>query len=251
MVVRIGLLSDVHFGTDTEFQKGTYAPSLLKGFVEHMEEFNPQLIVELGDRINNISAEQDRIQLTRFRSALMDLTCGFEYVLGNHDIAYLTKVENEELVDKQMLSVRHKAGGGFSLIYLDSEDPDLPYLNFELLEGTERTVFVFSHRPLLSVELRQNRLFNPEVAQHCPWGKEFLQQLVDGGWFPICIHGHLHWNYCLVDDPVIQVCIPSLVDSWETGKPSGSFGELVVDDIHVHLDIKGLLPAHYCFRLKG
>lgn len=251
MVIRIGLLSDVHYGIDTEYQKGTYAPSLLKGFVECMEEFNPQIIVELGDRINNISAEEDRIQLKTFRNALMALVCNFEYVIGNHDIAYLTKAENVQLVDQPMNSLRQKVHEGFSFFFLDSEESQSPQLDFSLMVGTKRTVFVFSHRPLLSVTLEKNRLFTPGVAQHCLWGEEFLQQLIEKGFYPICIHGHLHWNFCLVNDWVIQVCIPSLVDSWEVGKPAGSFGELIVDDANVYLDIKGLLPAHYCFQLKG
>ncbi len=48
MLVRIGLLSDVHYGSDTEFQKGSRAAHLLRDFCVRMGEFKPQFIVDLG-----------------------------------------------------------------------------------------------------------------------------------------------------------------------------------------------------------
>lgn len=256
MLVRIGLLSDVHYGSDTEFQKGSRAAHLLRDFCVRMGEFKPQFIVDLGgDRINNRDSEHDKKLLIKFRDGLAQLTPGveFEYILGNHDIAHLTAEENTRLFDQHLSGLRYRAENGFVFLFVNSEQPIPPHLDFNVLKGGKRKgVFVFSHRPLLAVDVRDNRLFSPEVPpQHCLWGPKFVKQLAEkGGYYPICIHGHLHWNYCLVNTEVIQVCIPSLVDTWEVGRPSESFGEIIVDT-HLNLNIRGLLPAHYCFELRG
>lgn len=250
MVLRIGLLSDVHYGIDTEYQKGRYAPALLKEFVRAMDEFQPHLIVELGDRMNNMSCGDDGNHLLRVAASLRSVRCRVQYVLGNHDLVHLGKEEITELVGQTMRDLEVTVHHGFPMLFVNSEGPR-PSLNLDLMAGSEKTAFVFSHRPLLPVPLENHRLFPKGSVQHCPWGEGLIQELTAAGWSPICIHGHLHWNYCFVQGSVIQVCIPSPVDIWEVGKPAGSFGKLVIQDGAVHLDIAGHLPAHYTFQIKG
>jgi Icc protein len=249
VVLRIGLLTDIHYGADTEYQKGRYAPALLREFVGAMEEFQPHLVVELGDRMNNLSPEDDGHHLLQLTAVLQDLPCSVQYVLGNHDLVYLGKERSAELLGQAMNDLQIAVYHGFPMLFVNSEGPK-PHLHLDLMAGTERTAFVFSHRPLLPVSLENNRLFPKGTVQHCPWGEGLIQELRETGWNPICIHGHLHWNYCLVQDSIIQVCIPSLVDIWEVEEPAGSFGKLVIQNGAVHLDIAGRLPAHYTFQVK-
>ena len=250
MVLRIGLLSDVHYGADTEYQKGCYAPTLLEEFVCAMKEFQPHLVVELGDRINNISYKEDKDHLLKLDTALQGLPCSVQYILGNHDLVNLGKTESAELLGQHMNDLQIAAHRGFPMLFLNSEGPR-PALDFDLEVGTEKNIFVFSHRPLLPVPLEHNRLFPQGSVQHCLWGEGFIQELTADGWNPICIHGHLHWNSCMVQGSVTHVCVPSLVDTWEAGDPAGSFGKLVIQGGVVHLDIAGRLPTHYTFEIKG
>ncbi len=58
--MKIGLVADIHYGPDADTQLGTQAPRMLESFREAMEAFRPDMIVDLGDRVNRVTREEDR-----------------------------------------------------------------------------------------------------------------------------------------------------------------------------------------------
>ena len=69
MPLRIGLVTDIHHGADVDVRVGRTAPELLARFTGRMrEEFHPDLIVDMGDRINDTDA--DKTWLTDVRHML-------------------------------------------------------------------------------------------------------------------------------------------------------------------------------------
>jgi Icc protein len=259
MELRIGILSDVHYGSDSAYQKGSKAPELLSGFLAAMDVFQPHLVVDLGDRINNIDAQRDLVHLGALVKTLGALPCALRYVLGNHDLVHLSARATEEFLGQQLMGFRIEQWQGFPLLFVNSEAQpqrsDYERLFKELgfdHDGKDRAcpLIVFSHRPLLEVPLTDHKLFEAGRREHFPWGQELLSGLIDQGFSPICLNGHLHWNHLLAAGQVTQITLPSLVDRWQAGVPAGSFSTLRIRSGGIHLEVRGKLPANYDLNIE-
>lgn len=259
--LRIGILSDVHLGPDTKYQAGTKAPELISNFVNSMKAFRPHLVVDLGDRVNNAGRDSDSHNLQTLISSLREIGCSLRYVLGNHDLVHLGVRQNEKLIGQRLTGVKAEVYEGVGLLFVNSEEPKESIFDGELLrqglasegrvDARGRPVIIFSHRPLLPVPLAGHVLFAPSSMQHCSWGEHLMDALTGKGWQPLCINGHLHWNHVLMHRPIIQVSIPSLVETWESGEPAGSFAELTLGSELCQINVRGRLPAHYIFHVRS
>ena len=71
MPLRIGLITDIHHGPDVDVRLGSAAPELLEKFTRRMRnDFHPDLIVDLGDRINDTDLDADKRRLGDVRRML-------------------------------------------------------------------------------------------------------------------------------------------------------------------------------------
>jgi hypothetical protein len=84
-----------------------------------------------------------------------------------------------------------------------------------------------------------------------------VDELVELGWVPLCVNGHLHWNHVLIARASTHVTVGSLVEAWEcSGHPSGSFAQLVVEPagvltgVGVEVHVIGRLACHYRFDFQ-
>src|SRR5689334_979263 len=97
--MRFALISDVHFGPEASHQgklrKLTHqSEGLVADFVRRMrDEVNPDLIVNLGDVLEDESNEQDRVRYARFVALLREIGKPILHVAGNHDTINLTPAE--------------------------------------------------------------------------------------------------------------------------------------------------------------
>ncbi|MFZ5925341.1 MAG: hypothetical protein ACOYW4_08860 [Bacillota bacterium] len=66
---------------------------------------------------------------------------------------------------------------------------------------------------------------------------------------PFCLNGHLHWNHVLTGRSFTRVTVAALVETWESsGKPSGSFAEVLVTPGSIEIHVMGRLASHYRFE---
>lgn len=63
--LRTGVVVDIHAGCDQGSQLGSHAPLLPEEFLREMGRFKPDLVVDLGDRINNVNRAEDTLHLHR------------------------------------------------------------------------------------------------------------------------------------------------------------------------------------------
>src|SRR5207302_3333071 len=98
--VKIGVVADIHCGPDADTQLGSQAPVLLEGFCDAMEAFGPDLLVDLGDRINPVAGRQDRQRTVWVRRRLLEIGVPVHHVLGNTDVGNLTKSELGPLLEQ-------------------------------------------------------------------------------------------------------------------------------------------------------
>src|SRR5262245_47970634 len=101
--MRFALISDVHLGPQAGHQgklrKLTHlSEELIAAFVKRMrEEVQPDLIINLGDVLEDESAEQDRARYAKFVGMLREAGTPVLHVAGNHDTINLTPAELCEL----------------------------------------------------------------------------------------------------------------------------------------------------------
>src|SRR5262245_35159253 len=89
--MRFALVSDVHFGPNAyhegKLRKLTHrAPELLAGVVEELNrEAHPELLINLGDSIEDKGRDADLQEYGRFVSVLSGAQAKLLHVAGNHD----------------------------------------------------------------------------------------------------------------------------------------------------------------------
>ena len=67
--LRIALIADIHHGVDQGTKLGSAALALLQPFVDWVNAIGPSLVVELGDRINDLDKDADRMWTRDIASA--------------------------------------------------------------------------------------------------------------------------------------------------------------------------------------
>src|ERR1044071_3020858 len=97
--MRFALISDVHFGPPASHQgklrKLTHlSESLVESFARRMQqELQPDLVINLGDVLEDEAAEADRMRYARFVELLAGIGKPVLHVAGNHDTIHLTPDE--------------------------------------------------------------------------------------------------------------------------------------------------------------
>ena len=94
--MRIALFTDQHFGPAASFhgklRKLTHqAAALTERFVDKMNrETKPDLVVNLGDVLEDESEQLDTQRYAEFLGLVAGLSCPVQHVIGNHDSVYLS-----------------------------------------------------------------------------------------------------------------------------------------------------------------
>src|SRR5438094_2914737 len=109
MPLRSGLVTDIHHGPDVDVRVGSAAPELLERFTHRMRtEFHPDLIVDMGDRINDTDLDADKRRLGDVRRMLEAAEVPILYAWGNHDLLNVPPhVAEPSLVGVEVRSEEH------------------------------------------------------------------------------------------------------------------------------------------------
>src|SRR5262245_56352743 len=159
MELRLGLVTDVHHGPDTRLRPGHVALPLLDQFVHEMRgRFRPQVIVDLGDRINDVGPAEDARHIADVVRTLGAAGVPILALHGNHDVVNLDVRTVTGLLGRraEYESVDHR---GVHLVLLNSQDPMRPGGGGTLseaqldwlaadLRAASPPVLVFSHHPI-------------------------------------------------------------------------------------------------------
>lgn len=261
MALRIGLVTDIHHGPDVDVRVGHAALDLLGKFTRRMrEDFHPDLIVDMGDRINDTDGAADRTRLAEVRAALEAAGVPVLYAWGNHDLTNVPAAEARAILGKggdfESVDV-----GGYHLVVLNSQDPTVELIGGTLsdgqldwlerdLAGTTRPTVVFCHHPLDEQDPSRHWYFK-DHHDHA-WARNRKRAraiLAASGRVKAVFNGHMHLNTVEVLDGLPFVTLMSLVDSAMTRGPSGCWAEVVLGDTGtVEVTIRGQLPLGVAFK---
>jgi 3',5'-cyclic AMP phosphodiesterase CpdA len=261
MALRIGLVTDIHHGPDKDVRTGTAARPLLAAFTTRMrEQFRPDLIVDLGDRINDVDPAADRARLREVRDMLEAAGPPIVYAWGNHDLANVPPADARAILGKKADHESFDANG-YHLVVLNSLDPtveriggtlspaQLDWLERDLRE-TSRPTIVFCHHPLDEQDPGRHWYFADHPDHALAGNRERARRvLAASGRVRAVFNGHMHLNTVEVIDGIPYITVMSLVDSKMTNGPSGCFAEIVLTDAGaVEVRLRGQLPMAVAFR---
>lgn len=256
--MRFALVTDVHFGPAAYFEGrlrklSHEAGRLLGGFVERMNQsVRPDLVVNLGDAIEDESTAADRDRYTEFLSVLSRLQAPLLHVAGNHDSVHLDDAALGALWQHQGPLYYSRDVGGVHFVVLRTEETkdvavhlaaeQIDWLAADLA-GAALPAIVLTHHPASDQSLEGNRWF--EKAPHiCRIAerKELRAAIAASGKVLGVFNGHAHWNHVDVIAGIPYITLQSLVENLDEdapGRAAAAYAVCDVDDRNLHVHIGG------------
>ena len=244
--VRLGLFTDLHANEGNSPGEGkvmTNFPERLTAFVEDMNAWDADLVIQLGDLINGQYAQMEAyVPIERFPFILEDVVAilgGFSgptyHVIGNHDVYSLSK---QELLERTGDTLTYYSFdiGGFHIVVLDAQytkdgvdldhafwviygtvpEAQITWLR-EDLAATDLPTVVCIHQPL---DLESGTLTgdNPIVTNNV----QVQSVLAASGRVVAVFQGHEHENRYNLIDGIHYVTFQAMVDHTEPTVPAWS-----------------------------
>lgn len=241
---RIAIVTDIHHGPTSATKSGDHAVGLLEKFVDFAEKEQPDLILEMGDRISDVDAVTDSHHQDDIARIFQTLKSPVYHLCGNHDCAHLTVAENEAILDQHMGSevidagdwqiVLWRANAGIDLSNINLgfqvNEGDLPWLE-NTMKNAEKPSLVVSHVPLSGQSQIGNFYFeNQPALSRYEEGAEIRAILGSCPQPVACISGHVHWNTVTTVNGIPYFTQQSLTETFTTeGKPAAAWGMLELD----------------------
>ena len=268
--MKIALVADIHHGPHSHVKKeGWDALPELEAFVAAANEAGADVLLDLGDRVSDTTAEMD----VRVMSEVVEKLSAFNgrryHVVGNHDVGNLTMEQNAEILGQ---STAHQVIdlGQIRLILwnapvkIDFEarplgfpsagGEDLDWL-VNTLNADERPAIIASHVPLSGHSQIGNFYFeNNYAVSTYPDHAAIRAAVEETGKAAMWLSGHVHWNTVTNVHNVQHITLQSFSERFTTyPEPATAWGLLEIADGSVSLDVKGLDPffARLPFRASG
>ncbi len=270
-MLTLGVITDVHFGPQAQFdgklRKLTAdAPRLAKAFAAKMRErTRPDIVVNLGDCIEDESPEADRKRYRACLEVLRGAHAELVNVAGNHDRVHLSNAELLRCWHPEVPSTKRRLfysldRAGIHLVVLAThetqgvhvriDDAQLDWLARDLAHTTMPTV-VLMHHSAAEQDLRDNRWFAGSPHLCLVQNRQRLRTLLcEHRRTLLVINGHLHWNHLAVIDGIPYLTLQSLIENLDDdapGRPAAAHAIVRLDPPHVHVLIEGAEPARYQF----
>ncbi|MCM2344813.1 MAG: metallophosphoesterase, partial [Alphaproteobacteria bacterium] len=88
MVLRLAVITDIHYGFDTGVKKGAQAPQLVEDFINQAHQFGADYIVNLGDNVSSQNPIADEQYRKSLRAQFKRAACPVIDIDGNHDVRF-------------------------------------------------------------------------------------------------------------------------------------------------------------------
>lgn len=242
--LRALLVADMHHAErDAPPKRCTAALGLLEPVLECSALWEPDVLIDLGDRIDDTDRDTDLVRARQVAAKLVRCGVPRHHVMGNHD-SYTINVEEWEEILAAPVHSHSVDAAGYHLTFFSPNvnnqrgafpyslsDADLSWLEQDL-NGTNLPTIVFSHIPFMAGKMANHFYF-----EGCEGRAEFLNSKLARDIAESAAHtilvcaGHVHWNSVGTSHGVHYATIQSLTETFTTGpKPAGAFAFLEVGE---------------------
>jgi len=262
----LGIVSDLHFGPEARYggklRKMTHlASALAKDFVRRMnDEVRPDLVVNLGDDIEDESRDADLARYGECQAILRGARAPVVNVAGNHDTIHLNRDDLNAFWGRSgPLYYAFDAGDWHFVVLhtIEQKDveirvptPQLEWLRADLAAAAAPTV-VFMHHSASEQTVDDSRWWPGRRHLALVKEREELRRIfAESGRVRLVVNGHLHWNHLDVIGGVPYVTVQSLienVDDDEPGRAAGAHALLHLAPRRIVVRVAGNDPARYQF----
>jgi 3',5'-cyclic-AMP phosphodiesterase len=264
MALKIGFVTDLHFGPqafhDGKLRKLTHhAAALTREVVRAMnEEVLPDVLVNLGDDIEDESRDADLARYTECQDILRTAKAELVNVAGNHDTIHLTRDDLAHVWRHEGPLFYSLDRGGFHLTVLHTlERKDIevriPHAQLEWLEAdlakTSLPVAIFMHHSASEQDLSDSFWF--KGLPHLALVKERAELrgiLERSGKVRVVFNGHVHRNHLDVIAGIPYVTIQSLIENLDAdapGRPAAAYAVATLDEHRTTIRVLGNDAARY------
>jgi len=243
--LKIAVVTDIHHGPKSKTKVGPAALGLLNEFVDFANDWDADIVIDLGDRISDCDNATDRELTADVAGVFQRVGTQRRHMLGNHDLEYLTAEEGEALLGVSLSSESIDVNG-YHLVFWQADAhidhstgfrlraEDLEWLIADL-NATDLPSIVFSHVPLDGSDMTGNYYFeaNSELSRYQETDR-IREVLRAAGNVVLCVAGHVHWNRLNTVDGIPYLSLQSLTESFTTApEPAGAWSTIRIgDDIH-------------------
>jgi len=267
--MRFALISDEHFGPTAYFQGKlrkltAQAGELCQAFVARMnDEVKPDLVVNLGDVIEDESRPKDLEHYGQFIDILSALHCPVLHVAGNHDQVNLSDRDLCDLWrhEGNLFYSRDVNGVHFSVlrtievtdVAIHLPEEQIAWLRADL-EQTALPSVVLMHHPASDMRLDGNRWFEkrPHVCRVAE--RRALQRVLSEAPRVVAVfNGHVHWNHFDLIGGVPYITLQSLVENLDDdapGRAAAAHAIADLDDKRLVVRVAGAEPVRYQVELR-
>ena len=268
----LGVITDLHFGPQASFgghlrKLSSQAEALTRAFSLHMREHvQPDLVVNLGDVVEDESPLADRARYRQCMRLLAESGCEVVSVAGNHDRVNLDAVSLRSMWGMPPAGPLYRSfdRGGVHLVVLythERKDRDVTLDEHQLqwlqadLRATSLPTLVLMHHSAADQDVRKNRWF-ANAPQLCliKQRKRLRCMLARHRHTLLVLNGHLHWNHLDVIDGIPYLTLQSLIENIDEGAPGRAAAAHAVVRVRGRLcnvEVAGHHPAHYQFHTRG
>ena len=269
MALRIGFVTDLHFGTlrPRAFHEGKlrklthHAAALTKEVVRTMNDVvKPDLFVNLGDDIEDEGREVDLARYEECQAILRTANAELVNVAGNHDTIHLNREDLNRIWQREepqpLFYSFDRKGFHIAVLHtLERKDVEvrIPHAQLEWLENdlasTTLPVVVLMHHSASEQDLEDSLWFHG--LAHLALVKERAELrgiLEKRGNVRAVFNGHVHRNHLDVIRGIPYVTIQSLIENLDEdapGRPSAAWGVATIDAQRLVVRVGGNDPARY------
>jgi 3',5'-cyclic-AMP phosphodiesterase len=263
----IGIVTDLHFGPQAHFggklRKMTHlAGDLARGFVRRMNEgLRPDLVVNLGDDIEDESREADLARYGECQGILRGVAAPLVNVAGNHDVVHLNRDDLNRFWQRSGPLYYSLDLGGWHFVVLhtlEKKDVEIrvPEVQIEWLRAdlaaTGKPTVVFMHHAASEQELDDSRWWPGRAHIALVKERAEVRRVFEAsGRVRAVFNGHLHWNHLDVIGGIPYVTVQSLIENLDDdapGRAAASHAEVHLTDRRMTVGVRGDDPARYQFE---
>jgi Icc protein len=238
--LKIALIADVHHGPDTPLKLGSRALVLLEEVMSRVNDTEPRLVVDLGDRITDTGLDDDHRRLDEVGAVMARSEVPRQHLLGNHDLALLSREANEEALGCQLRNLSIEIQGWHLVFWqvdnafkgdrgLVIDEADFEWLAGDL-RATSLPTVVFTHAPLDGGPMLGNYYFESGAPQFAGYQNSARARgLFEASSVVVCVSGHVHWNSIRTVRGIHYITVQSLSECFTTyPRPSQAWGLLTL-----------------------